>query len=87
MQSATAGCVSGAVAAGLTTPLDVVKTRIMLGSAPSANPLLTLASILRTEGWRPLFSGFTPRCAWMGLGGYIYFFGYEATVALIRKLS
>ncbi len=36
--AAMAGCVSGAIAAAATTPLDVLKTRLMLGKDPDGVP-------------------------------------------------
>ncbi|CAD5235448.1 unnamed protein product [Bursaphelenchus xylophilus] len=86
LQSAAAGSVSGSLSAGLTTPLDVVKTRIMLGTSKTSNPFLTLVEIFKSEGIRPLFSGFTPRCAWMGIGGFVYFFSYEFCISCLNRV-
>ena len=36
--AAIAGCVSGSIAAAATTPLDVLKTRLMLGKDPQGVP-------------------------------------------------
>ncbi|GMH43459.1 hypothetical protein BSKO_11381 [Bryopsis sp. KO-2023] len=60
-----AGAVSGTISSGLTTPLDVVKTRQQIigeGSArpPSVHQLLY--DVGRNEGMRGLFSGVAPRC-------------------------
>ncbi|CAD5228186.1 unnamed protein product [Bursaphelenchus okinawaensis] len=85
-QSACAGSVSGSFSAGITTPLDVAKTRIMLGTTRTSNPFLALSEIYRTEGIRPMFSGFTPRCAWMGIGGFVYFFSYEFCISCLNRV-
>jgi len=66
----TAGVVSGSVAAVVTTPFDVVKTRRQVegmagagAAAPAAGTLATLARIARHEGVAGLFAGGTARVA------------------------
>ncbi|VDN60241.1 unnamed protein product [Dracunculus medinensis] len=76
--SATCGSAAGSVAAAITTPLDVTKTRIMLNE--EKNPpgvILTLRNIAREGGVKLLYSGVLPRTLWMGIGGFIYFGAYE----------
>ncbi|SPO05298.1 related to PET8 protein [Cephalotrichum gorgonifer] len=77
LESAFYGSVSGAAAAGLTTPLDVLKTRVMLASntKPSVRGILT--NILRDEGPKALFSGLGPRVAWISVGGAIFLGSYQ----------
>lgn len=76
-ESALCGTLAGATAAGLTTPLDVVKTRIMIakdGKGGEYNGVRnTFQRIASEEGWPALFKGFVPRVTWIGLGGYIFF--------------
>lgn len=95
-QAGLAGSIAGAIAAGLTTPLDVVKTRIMLhtkqaaGPAAGALPTLphgvntdiipTLLHVGRTEGVKTLFSGFLPRTMWIGLGGAVFLGTFDAGI-------
>ncbi|TPX36150.1 hypothetical protein SmJEL517_g01410 [Synchytrium microbalum] len=77
---ALCGSISGGVAAGLTTPLDVVKTRIMLSNKTgkeSPTIVSTFSHILREEGWGRLFSGIVPRVLWISLGGSIFLGVYE----------
>lgn len=78
-----AGMMSGGVAAALTTPLDVAKTRIMLGQATTNGVAGAVAEVARTEGVRALFRGVGPRTFWISLGGFFFFMSYEATVSLL----
>jgi solute carrier family 25 (mitochondrial S-adenosylmethionine transporter), member 26 len=71
-QSSLCGSAAGGFAAAITTPLDVVKTRIMT-QAPitTGNPrkytgiIQALGRIAREEGASGLFSGITPRVMWI----------------------
>ena len=67
------GAVAGGLAAAATCPIDVWKTRLMLG-----NPEATILSIGRTEGIAALFSGVVPRVLWISVGGSVFFGAYEA---------
>jgi solute carrier family 25 S-adenosylmethionine transporter 26 len=70
------GSVAGAVAAGVTTPLDVLKTRMML--AKEKMPLVTmLKSILSESGPRAFFAGIGPRVGWISVGGAIFLGSYQ----------
>merc|ERR1719389_91343 len=59
-QGALCGSFSGAFAAAVTTPLDVAKTRIMLGQSDSGF-VTTIGKIAREEGVAAIFSGVSPR--------------------------
>ncbi|GAA5967597.1 hypothetical protein JCM3765_002299 [Sporobolomyces pararoseus] len=83
-EAALCGSVAGGVAAGLTTPLDVVKTRIMLGQSRSATSptssggiLSTMKSIYTIEGPKALFRGIVPRVLWISGGGAVFLGVYE----------
>jgi solute carrier family 25 (mitochondrial S-adenosylmethionine transporter), member 26 len=82
-ESAAFGSMSGAVAAGLTTPLDVLKTRIMLerrkeGQADARKgPISMLREIHAQEGARGFFRGFVPRVGWISTGGAIFLGTYQ----------
>jgi solute carrier family 25 S-adenosylmethionine transporter 26 len=78
--AAMCGSVSGGIAAALTTPLDVIKTRMMLSKAGSeyTTPLKTLQLIVHREGWSKLLSGLGPRVMWISIGGSIFLGVYEA---------
>uniref|UniRef100_A0A672UQC2 Mitochondrial S-adenosylmethionine carrier protein n=1 Tax=Strigops habroptila TaxID=2489341 RepID=A0A672UQC2_STRHB len=86
-QSAVCGAFAGGFAAAVTTPLDVVKTRIMLAKAGSSNAsgnvLAALSSIWRTQGLSGLFAGVVPRMAGISLGGFIFLGTYEKTRQLL----
>ena len=70
------GSVAGAVAAGVTTPLDVLKTRMML--AKEKQPMFTmLSTILRESGPRAFFAGIGPRVGWISVGGAIFLGSYQ----------
>ncbi|KAI0015625.1 mitochondrial carrier domain-containing protein [Xylariomycetidae sp. FL0641] len=79
VESALYGSVSGAVAAGITTPLDVLKTRVML-SRERAGVLSVLRALLRDHGVRPFFAGIGPRVAWISAGGAIFLGSYQWAV-------
>lgn len=82
-ESALFGSLSGGVAAGLTTPLDVLKTRIML-ERRDANTLSSRSGVVdvfqqiaREEGARGFFRGFVPRVGWISTGGAIFLGTYQ----------
>jgi solute carrier family 25 S-adenosylmethionine transporter 26 len=66
------GAFSGGIAAALTCPLDVVKTRRMLGDSSA-----TLQFIAETEGIGSLFKGILPRVVWISAGGLVWLGTYE----------
>jgi len=80
-EASLCGAVAGGVAAGLTTPLDVAKTRIMLAKAGSEEAQAGILGIWRTvvqeSGVRGLFAGVTPRVTWISVGGAVFFGVYE----------
>jgi solute carrier family 25 (mitochondrial S-adenosylmethionine transporter), member 26 len=83
-ESAIFGSVAGAMAAGVTTPLDVLKTRTMLQrrnhgetTARGVQVIKLFAQIKREEGVRGLFRGFGPRVAWISVGGAIFLGTYQ----------
>lgn len=88
-QQSLCGSAAGAVAAAVTTPLDVVKTRLMTQGAVHQAAAQNGASqqykgiidgitrIAREEGPATLFSGIVPRVIWISAGGAIFFGSYE----------
>jgi solute carrier family 25 S-adenosylmethionine transporter 26 len=70
------GAVAGAFAAGLTTPLDVLKTRMML--AKEKQPMSVMFStIMKESGPRAFFAGIGPRIGWISVGGAIFLGSYQ----------
>lgn len=77
-EACACGAVAGGVAAIATGPIDVWKTRLMLGNANS-----TIFQIAKSEGVRALFSGIVPRVLWISLGGSLFFGAYERVRGLL----
>ncbi|KAF8887140.1 mitochondrial carrier domain-containing protein [Infundibulicybe gibba] len=84
-EAAVCGSIAGAVAAALTTPLDVLKTRVMLDLRDSTKEKLPsllrrFQTIYRSEGPRALFAGVVPRTLWISAGGAVFLGVYEWAV-------
>jgi len=88
-QGALCGSVGGAVAAAVTTPLDVAKTRLMLGVDSQGVRYTTMTSTLRrvyTEaGVSGLLLGIVPRVSMISLGGLVFFGLYESAANHLRQ--
>ncbi|KAI1388426.1 mitochondrial carrier [Hypoxylon trugodes] len=82
-ESALYGSVSGAVAAGITTPLDVLKTRVML-SKEREKVFTILRDLLSNHGIRPFFAGIGPRVMWISAGGAIFLGSYQWAVNALQ---
>ncbi|XP_074286756.1 calcium-dependent mitochondrial ATP-magnesium/phosphate carrier protein 2-like [Silene latifolia] len=81
------GALSGGIAAVITTPFDVLKTRMM--TAPHGRPISTsiiALSILHHEGPLGFFKGAIPRFFWVAPLGAMNFAGYElAKKAMVKN--
>jgi solute carrier family 25 S-adenosylmethionine transporter 26 len=81
VQAAACGSASGGFAAAITTPLDVVKTRLMLGVDRDGKVYTTAVDVvwrtLQTEGAATFLSGIQPRVMWISIGGFVFFGAYE----------
>ncbi|WOL16594.1 mitochondrial substrate carrier family protein C-like [Canna indica] len=85
-ETVAVGALSGGLAAVVTTPFDVMKTRTM--TAPQGLPVsmqMIAFSILRNEGPLGLFKGAVPRFFWIAPLGAMNFAGYElAKKAMVK---
>lgn len=83
-----AGC-AGSIAAAVTTPLDVIKTRIMLrkkedgnggnGGGGKGGTWATGKEIIQRNGFKGLWKGGALRSAWTFLGSGLYLGFYEGS--------
>lgn len=81
-EAAVCGSFAGAVSAAATTPLDVLKTRVMLDMRDTTKQKLPPLSerfwqIYANEGVHALFSGVVPRTLWISAGGAVFLGVYE----------
>lgn len=97
IESAACGSFSGAIAAAATTPLDVIKTRLMLGNDFNGIPYngaIDCTKRIYQEGLasggtngvtKVFFSGVQPRVMWISIGGFVFFGAYEASKNMLLK--
>ncbi|CAG9467130.1 unnamed protein product [Pedinophyceae sp. YPF-701] len=80
------GATAGAVTGWATTPLDVLKTRLMTqGAAGEYKGVVDCAvKIIRDEGVGAMFRGWEPRVTWIGVGGCVFFSALEAAKTAYR---
>ncbi|KAF9066437.1 mitochondrial carrier domain-containing protein [Rhodocollybia butyracea] len=80
-EAAICGSIAGGFAAAVTTPLDVLKTRIMLDMRDPKRSSPSLLTRFRTiyveEGMKALFAGVVPRTLWISAGGAVFLGVYE----------
>ena len=75
------GAAAGALTGVVTTPLDVLKTRLMTQGTVGgkySGVVDCARQIARDEGAGALFRGWEPRVLWIGLGGCVFFSALEA---------
>lgn len=89
MESAICGAFAGGISAAITTPLDVIKTRIMLSHKNECSSklkiLYVIQNVYREEGLRGIFAGISPRVMWITLGGFIFFGTYEGASVIVTR--
>ncbi|KAI8531502.1 hypothetical protein RHMOL_Rhmol11G0140800 [Rhododendron molle] len=96
VQSVCCGALAGAISASLTTPLDVVKTRLMTqGHGEAVNKVAaamvtgvsaTVRQILKEEGWVGLTRGMGPRVLYSACFSAIGYFAFEtAKVSILNQ--
>lgn len=83
VENLTFGALAGTVAAAVTCPLDVIRTRMMAqGSGADrlfVNAFDCVVKTVRTEGVRAMFRGIMPRCGLIGPSSAVFFLAYEAS--------
>ena len=88
--AAGCGSLSGAIAGAATTPLDVLKTRYMLGQDANNYRYKGVVDVLQrtvqNEGFFALFNGIQPRVFWISLGGFVFFGAYETSLKIVRPV-
>lgn len=83
LKGAICGSVAGGIAAAATTPLDVIKTRIML-SKTRVSVADLVRQMLAEEGPRVFLNGIGPRLCWISAGGAIFLGCYETVSLKLR---
>ena len=76
---------AGRVAAWITTPIDVVKTRIMLAAGEGRRIRDVVGDVVRQEGVRGLWRGAFLRGAWTMLGSGLYLGVYEGSKVWLEE--
>lgn len=80
LELVAAGSMAGALSSALTTPMDVVKTRLATGAIQRGTSLpAAFRNIVREQGVAGLFVGLRPRVLWSALFSAIGFTTYEIT--------
>ena len=97
--SAVLGLFAAAIAALLTQPADVIKTRLMTtieneiegiekiktsGSNKKVGIIKTSQQILAEQGWKGFFVGLGPRLILVSLGGMVYFYAAEVATEVFQ---
>lgn len=88
VQATGLGFFVGVVAASITNPFDVIKTRFMTQSPGSEQKYFSIAQCLRRivaeEGVSALWRGLLARCLWVGPGSGITLAVYERTSRYLK---
>ncbi|KAK3230226.1 hypothetical protein Dsin_002107 [Dipteronia sinensis] len=86
-ENAIIGAFAGGITGAITTPLDVIKTRLMVqGSSTHYKGICDcVKTIAREEGIHTLFKGMGPRVLWIGIGGSIFFGVLESTKEVLAQ--
>ncbi|CAK8573343.1 unnamed protein product [Lathyrus sativus] len=86
-ENAMIGAFAAAITGAVTTPLDVIKTRLMVqGTQKHYNGIChCVRTIVKEEGANALFKGIGPRVLWIGIGGSIFFGVLEKTKKVLAQ--
>lgn len=77
-----AGACAGALASGIMTPVDVLKTRLSTGTCPVGVKNCVL-HIVSEQGWKGMYAGAGSRVIWSGAFSAIGFGSFEAAKNLL----
>lgn len=91
-KGALCGSIAGGITGFLTTPLDVIKTRIMLAESmhktkPYNLPWHGLRQLYLEGGLKKMFAGAGPRTLWISVGGFLFFGAYEKTSSILDTVT
>lgn len=91
LENLLVGAISGTITAVATTPLDVIRTR-MMSQPPGANALYRnaldcVAKTISAEGPQALLLGIGPRALLLGPATAVFFVTYEACKSFFRSRS
>ncbi|KAL7594686.1 S-adenosylmethionine carrier 1, chloroplastic/mitochondrial [Lactuca sativa] len=86
-ENAVIGAFAGAITGAVTTPLDVIKTRLMVQGSGNQYKSIShcVSTILKEEGPSAFLKGMGPRVLWIGIGGSIFFGVLEKTKQLLAE--
>lgn len=86
-ENAIIGAFAGALTGAITTPLDVIKTRLMVqGPANQYKGIVDcVQTIIKEEGPGAFLKGIGPRVLWIGIGGSIFFGVLESTKRFLAE--
>ena len=86
-ESALCGSFAGGFAGAVTTPLDVIKTRLMTSPEKYSGILNTIRIINKEEGNATFLKGLKPRVTWISIGGFVFFGAYEELKKILKFLE
>ncbi|TKY65775.1 Mitochondrial RNA-splicing protein MRS3 [Spatholobus suberectus] len=90
---ATAGAAAGALAAAVTTPLDVVKTQLQCQGVCGCDKFSSssighvIQTVIRKDGYRGLMRGYIPRMLFHAPAAAICWSTYEASKSFFQQLN
>lgn len=86
-ENAVIGAFAGSITGAVTTPLDVIKTRLMTQGAGNQYRSIShcVGTILKEEGPSAFLKGMGPRVLWIGIGGSIFFGVLERAKQLLAQ--
>lgn len=84
LEGAVLGAVAGSFSAGVTTPLDVIKTRMMMGGGAAGRSVLDVTrALVEKEGPMAVWKGLVPRVTYVGPSVAIFFMTYEVVKNIV----